>query len=161
MACNTTNSIPSTLNDLLVKLNVLSRIERGNKINMGSLSFTDATSWWGSIQRSLNGEGRKSLMVHLNQIIQTAISAIAEYQKTEFCRIIVNSLASAKIGIQNLMVTYQNDPYMVAQIDVCISNIDLQLEKNRHLLGGHTQLHSHVHTDEGDIPDIHISKLVN
>lgn len=137
MACNTTNSIPSTLNDLLVKLNVLSRIERGNKINMGTLSFTDSNSWWGSIQRSLNGEGRKSLMVHLNQIIQSAICAIAEYQKTEFCRIIVNCLAEAKIGIQNLIITYQSDPYIVAQIHVCLSNIDLQLEKNRHLLGGH------------------------
>src|SRR5947209_20579174 len=98
-----TNSIPATLNDLLVKLKILSMIERGHKINMGSMTFVDANSWWGSFQRSLNGEGRKSLMIHLNQIIQQAITAINEYQNTEFCKIVVNSLAHAKIGIQNLM----------------------------------------------------------
>lgn len=112
-------------------------IERGHKINMGTMTFVESTSWLGSLQRSLNGEGRKGLMIHLNQIIQQAITAINEYQNTEFCKIIVNSLAHAKIGIQNLITTYQNDPSIVAQLEICIENIDLQLEKNRSLLEGH------------------------
>jgi hypothetical protein len=134
---NLTNSIPATLNDLLVKLKILSMIERGHKINMGSMTFVESTSWWGSLHRSLSGEGRKGLMIHLNQIIQQAITAINEYQNTEFCKIVVNSLADAKIGIQNLIVTYQNDPSIVAQIEICIANINLQLDKNRSLLEGH------------------------
>ena len=135
---NLTNSIPATLNDLLVKLKILSMIERGHKINMGSMTFVDANSWLGSLQRSLSGEGRKGLMIHLNQIIQQAITAINEYQNTEFCKIVVNSLAGAKIGIQNLITTYQNDPSIVAQIEICIANINLQLDKNRPLLEGHS-----------------------
>ena len=132
-----TNSIPVTLNDLLVKLKVLSMIERGKKINMGTMTFTDSNSWVGAFCRSLTGEGRKGLMVHLNQIIQQAINAINEYKHTEFCPLVVNHLAQAKIGIQNLSTTYQYDPSIVAQLEVCISNINLQLDKNRDLLEGH------------------------
>jgi len=133
----TTNSIPTTLNDLLVKLKILSMIERGKKINMGSMSFIDSNSWLGALTRSLAGEGRKGLMVHLTQIVQYSINAINEYQNTEFCVLIVNHLSQAKIGIQNLTTTYQSDPSIVAQIEVCLSNINLQLEKNRQLLEGH------------------------
>jgi hypothetical protein len=133
----TTNSIPTTLNDLLVKLKILSMIERGKKINMGSMSFIEANSWLGALTRSLAGEGRKGLMVHLTQIIQYSINAINEYQNTEFCVLIVNHLSQAKIGIQNLTTTYQSDPSIVAQIEVCLSNINLQLEKNSQLLEGH------------------------
>ena len=132
-----TNSIPLTLNDLLVKLKIISMIERGQKINMSTMTFIDSSSWIGALQRSIYGEGRKSLMIHLNQIIQQAIGTINEYQDTEFCSIIVNHLSQAKIGIRNLSVTYQGDPSVVAQLDVCISNIDLQLEKNKNLLEGH------------------------
>lgn len=139
MATNTTNSIPVTLNDLLVKLKILSMIERGKKINMGTMTFVDSSSWWGSFTRSLSGEGRKGLMLHLNQIVQQAISSIDEYKNTEFCALIVNNLAQSKIGIQNLSCTYQDDPSVVAQINICLSNIDIQLEKNRMLLEGHQQ----------------------
>lgn len=140
MSANVTNSIPATLNDLLVKLRILSMIERGKKINMGSMTFVESSSWWGSFSRSLSGEGRKGLMVHLNQIVQQAITAISEYKDTEFCGLIVNKLAQAKIGIQNLSTTYQEDPSIVAQIDICVSNINLQLEKNRSLLEGHQHI---------------------
>ena len=132
-----TNSIPPTLRDLLIKLKVISNIERGFKINMGSMTFTDSKSWSGALNRSLNGEGRKGMMVHLDQIVTQAIAAISEYNGTEFMKIIVNYLAGAKLGIQNLLVTYQEDPDSVAKIDVCIKNIELQLSHNSSLLEGH------------------------
>lgn len=135
-----TNSIPLTLNDLLVKLKIISMIERGQKINMATMTFIDSSSWLGALKRGIYGEGRKSLMIHLNQIVQQAIGTINEYQNTEFCPIIINHLSGAKIGIRNLEITYQSDPSVVAQLDVCISNIDLQLEKNKHLLEGHQML---------------------
>lgn len=127
-------SIPTTLNDLLVKLKILSMLEVNKKINMNSLTFVDASSWIGTIQRSMSGEGRKNLMIHINQIIGQAISAIYEYYDTEFCRLIVNHLAAARIGIQTLITTYMSDPGIIAQVTVCIENINLQLEKHRDLL---------------------------
>lgn len=134
---NVTNSIPATLNDLLVKLKILSKLERGSKINMGTMSFVDANSLYGAVSRSLSGEGRKGLIIYLNNIVQQAINAINEYHDTEFCRLVVNHLAEAKIGIQTLVTTYQADPQIVAQIEICVANIDLQLHKNRLLLEGH------------------------
>lgn len=134
MSVHITNSIPPTLNDLLVKLKILGMIERGRKINMGTMTFVDSSSWWGSCCRGLAGEGRKSLMVHLSQIIQQAISAIDQYQDTEFCRLIVNNLAGAKVGIHNLTFTYKDDPNVTAQISLYVENINIQLTKNSRLL---------------------------
>lgn len=132
-----TNAIPPPLTDLLVKLKILSMVESGKKINVSNFTFTESSSWWGSFQRTLSGENRKGLMTHLNQIIDQAITAIAEYKDTEFCALIVNQLSQAKIGIVNLCTTYKDDPGVVARINVCITNIDLQLEKNKLLLDGH------------------------
>lgn len=136
-----TNSIPQALNDILVKLDILSMTERGKKINMGSMTFVDSNSWIGAITRGYYGEGRKSCIMNLNNIVSQAIAAIEEYRDTEFCAIIVNQLSRAKIGIRNLAVTYQSDPSIVAQINVCLSNIDLQLSKNQDLLVGHKVVH--------------------
>lgn len=132
-----TNCIPSTLNDLLVKLKIFSMLERGKKINISSMTFVDSSSWIGAITRGVAGEGRRSLMIHLSQLVQQAIAAIGEYQGSEFCGLVVNHLAQAKIGIQNLITTYQEDPNIVAQLEICIANINLQLDKNKELLEGH------------------------
>lgn len=137
MSTTITNSIPVTLNDLLVKLKVLSKLENGQKINMGNMSFVSASSYSGAFSRGLNGEGRKSLIVNLNQIITQSINAINEYHGTEFCQLIVNELAKAKVGIQTLTTTYREYPQIVAEIEVCVDNIDIQLKKNRALLEGH------------------------
>lgn len=150
-----TNPIPSTLNDLLVELKFLSKVERGQKVNMGSMSFADSTSWYDAFYRGLRGEGRRSLIMHIDRIIQMTITAINEYQGTDFCPIIVNNLAHAKIGIQCLSTTYQPDPYMVSQMDVFISNIDMQLEKNRHMLEGHGK---NIPSDSNIIQKIPIPK---
>src|SRR5207253_11380651 len=102
--------------------------------NVGNMTFVDCTSWIGTIQRSLTGEGRKNLMAHLDQIIKDAITAIEDYKDTEFRRLIVNYLSRAKMGIANLIPSYMDDPNIIAQINVHMANIDLQLEKNIDLL---------------------------
>lgn len=143
MSVHVTNAIPVTLNDLLVKLNILSMLESGKKVNIGNLSFTnsfswlDASTWMSNFNRKLEGESKKSLIIHLNQIIGQAIAAIDEYRYTEFCGIIVNHLSQARVGIQSLTVTYATSPKTVANINVCLTNIDLQLRKNQELLMGH------------------------
>jgi hypothetical protein len=131
-----TNAIPAPLLDLMVKLNFLGMIERGKKINWCSLSFSDSNSYLGALYRSTYGENRKGLIFHLSQIIDQSIRALEAYNNTTFCEIIINSMAKAKNGIQNLKTTYQKDPFVVSQIEACISNIDMQLEKNKHLLKG-------------------------
>lgn len=137
MATTTTNSIPPMLNDLLVKLRILSMIPQNYKINIGSMSFVSKSSWLGAGYRSMNGEGRKGLMVQLNHIISQAIQAIEDYKDTEFRKLIVNQLAQTKMGLGNLLTTYAKDPNIQAQLNVLIQNVDLQLEKNKELIDGY------------------------
>ena len=131
-----TNAIPGPLMNLMAQLNFLGMIERGKKVNWYTQSFSDSNSYLGAIYRSTYGESRKGLIFHLSQIIDQSIRALEAYNNTSFCEIIINLLAKAKNGIQNLKTTYQKDPFVVSQIEVCISNIDMQLEKNKHLLKG-------------------------
>lgn len=128
------NCIPVTLRDLLTKLEFLSMIERGKKPCMGDMVFVDSSSWYGSFYRSFYGESKKSMLLHINQIIDQAIGAIDEYANTEFIEIIVATLSKAKIGIINLITTYQDHPHVISQVNVIISNINLQLERNRRYL---------------------------
>lgn len=128
---STSQSIPSTLRDLLSKLEFLSMIERGKKPCMGDMTFVDGNSFWGALVRAFKGEGNKGMLVHLNQIIEQTVEAIEEYKDTVFLPIIINTLAKAKLGINNLITTYKEQPSVISQINVLVSNINLQLKNNR------------------------------
>jgi len=138
----TSNTIPEPLRDLLGKLVFLSMIEKGKKPCMHDMTFVKSSSWSGAFKRAMQGEGRKGMIIHITQIIDSAISAIDEYRDTEFLPLIVNKLSMAKVGIENLITTYQRHPDTVAKIKVCIDNINIQLEKNKLFLQGHTPLTS-------------------
>lgn len=129
-----TNSISAPLHELLVKLRFLSMIEDGKKINFGSLTFSNSGSLIDSMYRNITGENRKNLISHLLRIINQTISAINEYKDTEYCKMIINHLASAKVGIQALIITYQGDPGIIAELETIMANINLQLGKNTCLL---------------------------
>jgi hypothetical protein len=128
------NSIPPTLRDLLTKLEFLSMIEQGMKPCVGDMTFVDGSSWYGAVTRALKGEGKRGLMMYLNQIVEQSIEAINEYRETSYLPFIVHALASAKRGIENLEKAYQNQPDMISQIRVCVTNIKIQLEENKELL---------------------------
>jgi hypothetical protein len=140
----TANSIPDPLRDLLSKLVFLSMIEKGRKPCMHDMTFVKSSSWMGSLRRAVAGEGRKSMIIHINQIVDTAIQAIEEYRDTEFLSLIVNKLAMSKIGIENLITTYQKHPDTIAKIRICVDNINIQLEKNKQFLQGHNTLSARV-----------------
>jgi len=129
-------SIPPPLRDLLAKLEFFAMIERGNKVCLHDMTFVDSTSWTGAYKRSVNGEGRKSLIAHINSVIDSTVDAIQEYGKTEFLSLIINGLYRAKNGIINLISTYTDSPDMVVQLRIILANIQLQLDKNRSLISG-------------------------
>lgn len=144
-----TPSIPTPLRPLLEQLELLSMVETGYKINWGDRTFVDSTSWIGAYKRSTTGEGRKNLVIQINSIIDQTIDAIREYKDTEFFTLIINGLARAKNGLLNLATTYQYRPDTVAQLHVSLANIQLQLDKHKHLISGQTKLtRSNDHTGE-------------
>lgn len=133
----TSNSIPPPLRDLLSKLEFLGMLECGYKPCMNDMTFVSSSSWWGAFKRTMEGENRKSMMLHINNIVDQALEAIREYNGTEFLVLLINTLSRAKMGVVHLLSTYQRHPSVLAQLNVCISNITLQLEKNKKYLMGH------------------------
>lgn len=122
-------TIPSSLREILTKLEFLAMIGKGKKPCMVDKSFVDSDSWYGALKRTVMGEGRKGMMIQINETIDLTIDAINQYQETEFIFLIVESLRRAKNGICNLKSSYINRPEIIADINVCLSNIQLQLDK--------------------------------
>lgn len=127
-------AIPPALNEILIKLKFLGMIGPGKKLNTVAMTFTNKTSLWGKFMRYWTGEDRVGLMTHVNQIINQAIQALADYHNPIFRKLLIEHLEQAKTGIQNLIATYKSDAYKTAELEVAIINIDLQLKEYGHLI---------------------------
>jgi len=136
----TSNSIPVDLRELLVRLEFLSMNKRGNKINTNNMSFVSADSWFGCVKRAFNHENRKTSLQFIINTVDLTIDYINKYSTSEFLRIIINSLSTARIGICELATTYRNDPEIVSNLKVCLANIDIQLNKHKHLIKGNEEI---------------------
>lgn len=139
-------SIPIDLQDLLVKLNFISMIQAGQKLNANTMSFSNNNTYLqmliASIRRTINVEDRNTTLNYLNDTINLTIDAINKYSDSEFLRNIINSLNAARIGISRLEATYQNDPGVISKLRVYLANIDVQLNKYRHLIQGCEELNA-------------------
>ena len=132
------STIPIELRELLKRGEYLSMIPVGKKPNMNDYTFVDAGSFMGAVYRMLHGENRRGLILEINSIIDQFILALKNYNDTEFLPLIVDTLSRMKIGgLSNLMETYTEAPDTLSDLRVCISNIDLQLQRYKHLIRGY------------------------
>lgn len=76
-------------------------------------------------------------VIHLFAIVEETISSINNYAGTEFVPLIVNALCRAKMGLNNLMATYVTKAETVSNMKVILLNIDLTLDKHKHLISSH------------------------
>ena len=155
----TSSSIPQSLRELLSKLEFIGMVGLNQKVCMNSMSFVDADSWVGAIRRGLAGEGRKSMILHLQSMVTASGRALEQYHKTDYLPLLVKNLANAKSGIQHLIKTYEGSPGTVADLNICIADIDMQLKPYRHLLAqvqvSHSQpvnIPSHSHNSVNSSP---------
>ena len=123
--------IPQELKELLQKLEFLSLIQDNIKPNIYSMSFSEVGCWSHSLYRTATGESGTVLMKEINKIIDDAISALEQYNNTEFHDIILETLNRANTGLIKLRTTYKAKPDIVSKINVCMTNIGLQI-KNIH-----------------------------
>ena len=65
----------------------------------------------------------------IEQIIDRTILAIEEYSNKEYMKLLLDNLAKAKVGIENLILTYTEHPETISNLRVHIINIDLTLKK--------------------------------
>lgn len=125
-----TESIPPALRNLLTKLEYISMIERGQKPCFSDMTFVQSNSWIGAWKRLISGENKKNLLFEVEQIIDRTILAIEEYSNKEYVKLLLENLAKAKIGIENLILTYTEHPETISNLRVYIINIDLTLKKH-------------------------------
>jgi hypothetical protein len=125
-----TESIPPALRNLLTKLEYISMIERGQKPCFSDMTFVQSNSWFGAWKRLISGENKKNLLFEIEQIIERTILAIEEYQNKDYNKLLLENLAKAKCGIENLILTYTDHPETISNLRVHIINIDLTLKKH-------------------------------
>lgn len=129
-----TLNIPPPIIELITNLSVVGLIDKEQKLNVKNMSFSPSNTWGQSFYRFYYRESRQGLINYLKFLLADTIAAIQDYYQTEYCKIIVNHLALAKPGIQNLTITYKEDPNILSQLNVIIENIDMLLEKNKKFL---------------------------
>lgn len=131
-------SIPVELRELLKKGKFIAMIPQGKKPNMNNFTFVDADSMVGAMRRMLHGENRRGMVLEINSIVDQFISAIRNYEDTDFLPMIIETLGQMKsVGISNLTKTYADSPDTLAELQVCLTNIELQLHKYRQYLPGY------------------------
>lgn len=144
-----TDSIPVGLRSLLAKHYFLAQISQGYKPCMSNMTLVESTSWYGSFYRFWYGESRKTVISEIEDIIGQTIDAIVAHKsKTSFLKLIINALASTRVGIESMKNTYRGDPAMIGKLQVQLTNIDLQLEEHRHLITGY------AHHDEKIVNEV-------
>ena len=129
-----TLNIPGPITELITNLSVIALIDKEQKLNVNTKSFSSSNTWGASFYRRYQGESRNGLIIFLKAVLSETILAIKDYSSTEFLKIVVNHLKLARPGIQNLCVTYADDPNVLSQLQVIMENIDIQLYKNRELI---------------------------
>lgn len=130
----------SILSDkLLINLKILSKIQKNGKITRsydGIISL-DHETFYQPIRRFISSDSRKQAIFEINSIITEAIESFSnilnskftnknycntdEYKKNcDNLRLLLNEIELAKIGVENLKFTYQNDQNVVSQLDIII-----------------------------------------
>ena len=130
------NSIPVVLQSLLEDLHFLSQIQRNMKPCCNDRVFVDADGWYQTFYRRYKGESRTTVMSKIEQIVNSAIEAIENQKYNEHLSLTINALYEASNGILNLAYTYDKDPNMKSKINVQMKNINIQLDRFRHLIKG-------------------------
>lgn len=134
----TSESIPVGLQTLLAKHYFLAQIQRGYKPCITNMTLIDASSWSGAIYRAWFGESRKTAISDIEKIISETIDSISIHiHNNAFLRLIINALASTRVGLETMTTTYRSDPDMIGRLKVQLTNIDLQLEEYRPLIKGY------------------------
>lgn len=100
-------------------------LEPNKKPCMISKTYVSASSYLGSIQRTLTGESAANLLLHIKLYATKMDNMLAEYKNTKalFPCVVENSL-SALNGFKTLLITYKYRPLIVNGLQASIQNIE-------------------------------------
>lgn len=127
--------------EIITKLKFLSRVSKGQKINVKDMTLQDE-SWLTSASRSVwNIDNRNNTMTFIQNTITSAFNMIVLLLRSEgvgdrqICKTIVTDIIGAKKGIYNLKSTYTEDTFFCCGVDTYIQMIEAHMAdlKSKHL----------------------------
>lgn len=131
---------------LLINLKIISKIQKNGRITRsydGIISLENEI-FYQSIKRFFSNDSRRQATFEINSVINEAIDMLRhilnskymnksysntdEYAKNcENMSLILTELEAARLGIDNLKFTYQNDQNTSSQIDIIILKINTNI----------------------------------
>lgn len=121
--------------DVISKLKFLSKINKGEKINVTKL-ILQTEGIVTSISRSFwNTDNRNNAISFIQNTINQSITLIFKYAKSEreseqiLAKEMIKDLKSSKNGIVNLKTAYKSDTMFCCNIDAFIQGIDAKMQE--------------------------------
>lgn len=93
-------------------MDLLSRLEPNQKICLKDQSIVDANSWTGSLYRYWYEENRDDLLKELRALV----SHLSRYSE--------ETVSQAIQGLNNLLITYQSDPFFCHEIALLVKEFE-------------------------------------
>lgn len=119
--------------DTITRLKFLSKIRKGEKINVQN-NMLQPDSWATSVSRALlNTDNRQNTLTYVQNTINSGFQLFGLYIKSEklsekkLAEQIIEDISNAKSGINNLKHTYTDDTMFCCSIETYIQTIDAKL----------------------------------
>ena len=137
--------------DIITKLKFLSRVSKGQRINVKEMILQDE-SWLTTASRTVwNIDNRNNTMTFIQNTITSAFNMISLLLRSEavgdrqICKTIVGDIIASKKGIRNLKRTYTDDTYFCCGVDTYIQMIDAHMTD---LKSKHNELFDGINLEE-------------
>jgi len=134
--------------ELISKLKFLSKIQKGEKMNVGGM-FMQLDCFKTTVSRTIwNVDSRQNTLTFIEKVLNNSTELIelflnsSQHAQYVMASNIMKDLESSKNGIRNLKITYNNDVMFCSKIDTFIQWVDAKLIEIR------AKYHSSLNTDE-------------
>lgn len=124
-----------SINDLLSKLKVLSKLQSGQKLMIEDMriqimecdrnNWDRFLKWWLGETRYSTLDKLQGFYLEIKDLITVLTSHPSEQQKT--LERVYGELTSAMRGLHNLMLTYQGDRTVVSQLETLTENFNIEI----------------------------------
>jgi hypothetical protein len=128
---------------LLINLKILSKIQKNGRISRSydGIIGLEKEAVYQPLKRFLSHDSRKQAINEINSIVSESIATFhnilnSKYMSITFCgtdeynkhcenlHLLVSEMDQARIGIENLKFTYQNDQNIASQLDIVILKLN-------------------------------------
>lgn len=134
--------------EVIGRLKFMSKILHGEKINVRELFVRDNDSVMQRVLRTMRNvgtflsasesvESKQATLDFIQETVNSAITLIAIYRrdndefKKNIADIIVNNLEQSKVGIRNLIATYQSDRKFISEAEAVIQTLEVRINSMR------------------------------